>query len=61
MAAFVDARLVDVLVDATAELRPGGNLRPGTPSVRLAIPERWIEFLDGPTVMTRRPSQNGGS
>ena len=61
VAAFVDARLVDVLVDARPELRPGGILRPGTPSVRLGIPERWIEFLDGPTVLTRRPSENGGT
>ena len=61
VAAFVDARLVDVLVDARPELRPGGILRPGTPSVRLGIPERWIEFLEGPIVLTRRPTQNGGS
>ena len=53
---FADERLVDVLDGARPELRPGGILRRGTPSLWLGIPERWIEFLEGPTVLARRRS-----
>ena len=51
---FADGRLLDVLRRGAPELRPGGLLRRGTPSLWLGIPECWIDFLEGPTVMTRR-------
>ena len=51
VAVFADRRLLDVLRRAAPELRPGGLLSRGTPSIRLAVPELWIDFLKG-----RRPS-----
>jgi len=53
---FADARVIDVLGRAAPELRPGGILRRGTPSLWLGNPECWIDFLEGPTVLTRRGS-----
>ncbi len=50
----VDRRLLDVLTRSAPELWPGGLLRRTTPSIRLALPEQWIAFLEGPTVMARR-------
>ena len=50
----VDARLIDVLTDAGPQLRPGGILRRGTPSIWLARPERWIEFLNAPVPLRSR-------
>ncbi|MEO8468676.1 MAG: hypothetical protein ABI573_03295 [Chloroflexota bacterium] len=54
VAVYVDARLLDVLRRADPELRPGGILRRRTPGIRLGRPDLWIEFLDGPIVMSRR-------
>jgi len=51
---YADQRLLDVLRRSMPELWPGGMFRRGTPSIRLARPEYWIAFLDGPTVMLRR-------
>jgi len=48
---FADARLLDVLAAAAPELRPGTIFRRSTPTVYLGIPERWIEFLEGPRVL----------
>jgi hypothetical protein len=42
-----DRRLLDVLRRAAPELRLGGWLNRGTPSIRLASPEQWIDFLEG--------------
>ena len=53
---FADVRLADVLRRGAPELRPGGVLRRGTLSLWLGLPECWIDFLEGPTVMTRRSS-----
>ncbi len=36
------------------ELWPGSWFSRHTPSIRLANPERWTEFLDGPVVMGPR-------
>jgi hypothetical protein len=51
---FADRRLLDVLRRAGPELRPGGWLHRGTPSIRLAAPERWIDFLEGRLPSTTR-------
>jgi len=51
-----DRRLLGVLGRAEPELRPGGWLRCGTPSIRLAIPELWIDFLDGRLPAGRSPA-----
>ena len=51
---YADRRLLDVLRRSDPELRPGGLFSRGTPSIRLALPEQWIAFLEGPTVMARR-------
>ena len=51
---YADRRLLDVLRRSNPELRPGGLFSRGTPSIRLARPEQWIAFLDGPTVMVRQ-------
>ena len=51
---YVDRRLLDVLGRAMPELWPGGWFRGGTPSIRLALPELWTDFLDGPVVMGPR-------
>jgi hypothetical protein len=53
---FADVRIIDVLLRGAPELRPGGIPRRGTPSLWLGIPECWIDFLEGPTVLTRRRS-----
>lgn len=42
----IDVRLQHVLAEADAELRPGGMLHAGTPSLWLARPERWLTFLE---------------
>jgi hypothetical protein len=42
-----DRRLLGVLGRAGPELRPGGWLSRGTPSIHLAFPELWLDFLDG--------------
>jgi hypothetical protein len=47
---FADRRLVNVLRRAAPELRRGGLLSRGTPSIRLGSPEHWLDFLEG-----RRP------
>lgn len=51
---YADRRLLDVLRRSNPELRPGGLFSRGTPSIRLARPEQWIAFLEGPTVMVRQ-------
>ena len=51
---YADRRLLDVLRRSNPELWPGGLFSRGTPSIRLALPEQWIAFLDGPIVMLRR-------
>jgi len=51
---YADRRLLDVLRRSLPELWPGGLFSRGTPSIRLALPEQWIAFLDGPIVMQRR-------
>ena len=51
---YADRRLLDVLRRSNPELWPGGLFSRGTPSIRLALPEQWIAFLEGPTVMMRR-------
>ena len=51
---YADRRLLDVLRRSDPELRPGGLFSRGTPSIRLALPEQWIAFLEGPTAMARR-------
>ncbi|MEK6720961.1 MAG: hypothetical protein AABZ33_09880 [Chloroflexota bacterium] len=51
---YADRRLRDVLRRSNPELWPGGVFSRGTPSIRLALPEQWIAFLEGPTVMVRR-------
>jgi hypothetical protein len=45
---FADRRLLDVLRRAGPELRLGAWLSRGTPTIRLAVPEYWIDFLDRP-------------
>ena len=47
---YADRRLMAVLREGMPELWPGGLFRRDTPTIRLAIPERWIQFLGGPTV-----------
>lgn len=44
---FAHRRLVGLLGAALPELWPGGILSRGTPSLRLALPELWTDFLDG--------------
>lgn len=51
---YVDRRLLDVLRVAEPELWPGGFFRRGTLSIRLARPELWLQFLEGPVVMGPR-------
>lgn len=51
---YADRRLLEVLRRSSPELRSGGVFGRGTPSIRLALPEQWISFLEGPTVMGRR-------
>ena len=51
---FADARLLEVLRTGAPELRAGGVLRRGTPTIYLGNPERWLEFLDGPTALRGR-------
>jgi len=51
---YANRGLLEVLRRSNPELWPGGLLSGGTPSIRLAHPEQWIAFLDGPTVMVRR-------
>ncbi len=51
---YADRRLLDVLRRSNPELWPGGVFSRGTPSIRLALPEQWIAFLEGPTVMGRQ-------
>ena len=51
---FVDRRLLDVLRRAEPELWPGGFFSRRTPSIRLARPELWLQFLEGPVVMSPR-------
>jgi hypothetical protein len=51
---FADARLLEVLETAAPELRPGGVLRRDTPTVHLGIPELWVDFLEGRTLMPAR-------
>jgi hypothetical protein len=51
-----DRRLVGVLRRAGPELRPGGWLSRGTPSIQLALPELWIDFLDGRLPAGRSPA-----
>jgi hypothetical protein len=48
---FADVRLLEVLEEAAPELRPPSILRRGTPTIFLGLPERWLEFLEGPTVL----------
>jgi len=48
---LADRRLLEVLRWAAPELRSGGWLDRGTPSILLAVPEVWIDFLEG-----RRPA-----
>jgi len=50
---YADRRLMDVLREGMPELWPGGLFRRDTPTIRLAIPERWIQFLGGPPTATR--------
>ena len=50
---YADRRLMDVLREGMPELWPGGLFRRDTPTIRLAIPERWIQFLGGPPIATR--------
>jgi hypothetical protein len=45
---FADRRLLDVLRRAGPELWQGSWFNRGTPTIRLADPESWIDFLDGP-------------
>jgi hypothetical protein len=42
---YADRRLLDVLRRAVPELRHGAWLSRGTPTIRLAISEYWIDFL----------------
>ncbi len=50
---YADRRLMAVLREGMPELWPGGLFRRDTPTIRLAIPERWIQFLGGPTVASQ--------
>ena len=55
---FADARLLEVLRAGAPELRAGSALQRGTPSLYLGQPERWLEFLDGPTrPLVSRPTR----
>ena len=51
---YVDRCLLDILCRAEPELWPGGFFRRGTPSIRLARSELWLQFLEGPVVMSPR-------
>ena len=51
---YADERLLGVLDIGRPELRCGSLLRRGTPRLHLSSPECWIDFLEGPTVMSRR-------
>ncbi len=50
---YADRRLMAVLCEGMPELWPGGLFRRDTPTIRLAIPERWIQFLGGPLVVSQ--------
>lgn len=50
---YADRRLMAVLREGLPELWPGGPFRRDTPTIRLAIPERWIQFLGEPTVVSQ--------
>ena len=50
---YADERLLGVLAIGQPELRPGSLLRRGTPRLQLSRPEFWIDFLEGPSVMSR--------
>ena len=46
-----DRRLLDVLGRSGPLLWPGNLFHRGTPSIRLAVSELWIEFLESPLAM----------
>jgi len=48
---FVEARLLPVLDDAGATLRAAGPQFARHLAVELEVPERWIDFLEGPGVL----------
>jgi len=50
---YADRRLLAVLSEGMPELWPGGLFRRDTPTIRLGIPERWIQFLGGPPAQIR--------
>ena len=50
---YADRRLMAVLREGMPELWPGGLFKRDTPTIRLAIPERWIQFLGGPPVVSQ--------
>ena len=56
---YADERLLGVLAIGLPELRPGSLLRRGAPTLRLSRPECWIDFLEGPTVMSTRGRRSG--
>jgi len=48
---YADRRLLGVLSEGMPQLWPGGLFRRDTPTIRLDIPERWIQFVGGPPVV----------
>ena len=48
---FVEPRLLSVLAEAGPTLRLAGPLFARHLAIELDLPERWIEFLDGPGVL----------
>lgn len=56
---FAEARLLPTLRDASPWLHLGGPLFARHLAVRLDRPERWIDFLDEPSTLARRPSAKG--
>jgi hypothetical protein len=55
---FAEARLLPTLRDASSWLHLGGPVFAQHLAVRLDRPERWIDFLDEPSTLARRPSAN---
>ncbi len=43
---LADERVADVLLVGRAEIGPGSIVRRGTPTLRLADPNTWMEFLE---------------
>jgi hypothetical protein len=48
---FVERRLLPVLAEAGPTLRPAGPPFARHLAIELELPERWIEFLEGPGVL----------